>query len=184
MKNEIIVKELNGQRVVTFKDIDEQHERPAGIAKKNFDNNKKRFIIGEDYFEVSRKEFGENFSPNSKMKGNPNLKTILITESGYLMIAKSFTDDLSWEIQRSLVNGYFAVKKFSQAVIKPDSTLADLQNKIELLMTASQNSEQHLSKLFSMVDKCTGDVAQIKTAVENNKYLLWNVKNAVASANL
>ena len=35
----------------------------------------------------------------------------LITESGYLMLVKSFTDDLAWEVQRELVKGYFRVKK-------------------------------------------------------------------------
>lgn len=32
---------------------------------------------------------------------------ILMTEAGYLMLVKSFTDDLAWSVQRQLVNGYF-----------------------------------------------------------------------------
>ena len=47
---EIRVKEFRGQRVVTFKDIDMVHERPDGTARKRFNDNKKRFILGEDYF--------------------------------------------------------------------------------------------------------------------------------------
>lgn len=35
---------------------------------------------------------------------------ILVTESGYLMLAKSFTDDLAWKVQRELVNNYFRGK--------------------------------------------------------------------------
>ena len=34
----------------------------------------------------------------------------LITESGYLMLVKSFTDDLAWKVQRELVKGYFRAK--------------------------------------------------------------------------
>lgn len=34
----------------------------------------------------------------------------LITESGYLMLVKSFTDDLAWKVQRELVNFYFRGK--------------------------------------------------------------------------
>ena len=34
----------------------------------------------------------------------------LITESGYLMLVKSFTDDLAWDVQRQLVKRYFAQK--------------------------------------------------------------------------
>lgn len=32
---------------------------------------------------------------------------ILLAESGYLMLVKSFTDDLAWQVQRQVVNGYF-----------------------------------------------------------------------------
>lgn len=31
------IKEYKGQRVVTFKDIDECHERPEGTARKRFE---------------------------------------------------------------------------------------------------------------------------------------------------
>ena len=109
---EISVKEFNGERVMTFKDIDMLHERTDGTAKRNFHENKKKFILGEDYFEMSRKEFSTNFVPNEKIVGNPEMKTILITQSGYLMLIKSFNDDLSWKVQRQLVKLYFKVKEF------------------------------------------------------------------------
>lgn len=48
--HDVEVKEYNGQRVVTFKDIDMVHERPEGTAKRNFDTNRKHFIEGEDFF--------------------------------------------------------------------------------------------------------------------------------------
>lgn len=109
---EMSVKEFNGERVMTFKDIDMLHERTDGTAKRNFHENKKKFILGEDYFEMSRKEFSTNFVPNEKIVGNPEMKTILITQSGYLMLIKSFNDDLSWKVQRQLVKLYFKVKEF------------------------------------------------------------------------
>lgn len=107
---ELSIREYNGQRVVTFRDIDEVHQRPSGTAKRSFGANKKRFILNVDYFELTRKEFGTKFAPEEKIIGNPNLKTYLLTESGYLMIVKSLTDDLAWNVQRQLVNGYFAAR--------------------------------------------------------------------------
>ena len=50
------IKIWNGQRVVTFKDIDKVHQRPEGTAKKAFSRNRKRFIKGVDYFIVTRSE--------------------------------------------------------------------------------------------------------------------------------
>lgn len=95
------VKEYKGNRVVTFKEIDAVHGRKDGTARKRFNDNKKRFIEGVDYFvrktDEAAKEYGIT-APNG---------LILITESGYLMLAKSFTDDLAWTVQRELVNFYF-----------------------------------------------------------------------------
>lgn len=101
------VKEWQGQRVITFKDVDQVHQRPGGTASRNFKSNRKHFIANVDYFQITRKEFGTKFVPNSKLEGNPNLTVILLTESGYLMLAKSLTDDLAWDVQRALVNNYF-----------------------------------------------------------------------------
>lgn len=99
------VREYNGQRVITFKDIDTVHQRPSGTARKRFNDNKKHFIAGLDYFvrktDEAYKEFGIK-APNG---------LILIAESGYLMIVKSFTDDLSWNVQRQLVTAYFKAKE-------------------------------------------------------------------------
>lgn len=108
---EMQIREYNGQRVVTLKDIDIVHGKKSDTAKKSFQKHKKHFILGTDYFEMTRKEFGERYSPNEKVAGNPNLKTYLFTESGYLMIVKVFTDELAWNVQRQLVNAYFRVKE-------------------------------------------------------------------------
>lgn len=64
-----------------------------------------------------RKELWENFSPKSEpLKGNPQLKTFLFTETGYLMLVKSFNDDLSWSVQRQLVTGYFKGKELEKRI--------------------------------------------------------------------
>lgn len=113
-------KEYNGQPVVTFRDIDRAHQRSEGTARKNFNNNKKHFVEGVDYFVQKTDEAADEFgiiAPNG-------LK--LFTQTGYLMIVKSFTDDLSWAIQRELVNGYFARQKHGLAFMgTPVITLAD-----------------------------------------------------------
>lgn len=104
------IKELNGQRVVTFKDIDAAHERPEGTARKRFNDNKKHFIEGVDYYELNQPSEIRTFGFERPQGGTPQ-KVILVTESGYLMIAKSLTDDLSWDVQRSLVDNYFRFKE-------------------------------------------------------------------------
>ena len=106
---EIFIKEYEGRRVVTFKDIDAVHERPEGTANKRFLDNKKRFVLGEDYFIVSNSEIRK--SQLFPISDNDYTDKTLITEQGYLMLVKSFGDDLAWTVQRQLVNGYFRTKK-------------------------------------------------------------------------
>lgn len=102
---DLLVKEFNGQRVVTFKDIDMLHERIEGTADRNFRENKKHFIENEDYFVLKKNQ-------NNEIRGLeiPNRGITLLTESGYLMLVKSLQDDLAWQVQRELVNNYFRVK--------------------------------------------------------------------------
>lgn len=98
---ELAVKVYQNFRVVTFKDIDTVHQRPEGTARRNFNTNKKHFIEGEDYFVRNSSEAKSEFdlvAPNG---------LVLLTESGYLMLVKSFTDDLAWDVQRKLVKSYF-----------------------------------------------------------------------------
>lgn len=105
---DISVKEYCGQRVVTFKDIDAVHGRPDGTARRNFNANKSRLVEGEDYFVRNSYEAMNELGVTA-----PNGLT-LIAESGYLMLVKSFTDDLAWNVQRQLVNGYFRAKSIVQ----------------------------------------------------------------------
>lgn len=110
---EMQIREYRGQRVVTFKDIDAVHGRPDGTARKRFSENRKHFIEGEDYFILKRQNL-ENIQMSEKRTFGFSIPTrgiTLITESGYLMLVKSFNDDLSWKVQRRLVNSYFNARE-------------------------------------------------------------------------
>lgn len=116
----IAPKTCEGQRVVTLRDIDEIHKKPEGTARKRFNDNKRHFLEGTDYFvrktDEAAKELGI-IAPNG---------LVLLTLTGYLMIVKSFTDDLSWAIQRELVTGYFAGRRQGKTFMgTPVITLAD-----------------------------------------------------------
>ncbi len=109
------VKEYKGKRVVTFKDIDTVHKRPDGTASRNFRENRQRFISGVDFYsvEITNDEFRRQFG----ISKNAGRTITLITETGYLMLVKSFTNDLAWKVQRELVDSYFRIK---QVPIEPD----------------------------------------------------------------
>lgn len=133
---ELPVVAFRGQRCVTLEMIDAVHQRPPRTARGSFDRNRKRFIgkfvstfnvltnpaANEfastlnvlansdipDFFELSADEVRR-----LKLLDLPPMQTKnvqLFTETGYLMLVKSFTDDLAWQVQRKVVNGYFSLK--------------------------------------------------------------------------
>lgn len=103
--HDIAVKEYHGKRVITFKDIDECHGRPQGTAGRTFRENRQHLVEGTDYFKVCPDEIRRR--KIMEVSGKAREDIALITESGYLMLVKSFTDDLAWQVQRALVNSYF-----------------------------------------------------------------------------
>ena len=107
---EIAIKEYRSQRVVTFKDIDAVHRRPDGTARKRFNDNREHFVENEDYFKVKCLEVRPFFGQTPPNGFNPDADIVLLTESGYLMLVKSFTDDLAWKVQKQLVSWYFRAR--------------------------------------------------------------------------
>ena len=158
---EIGVKEYKGQRVITFKDIDAVHGRAEGTARRNFSNNKDKFIEGEDYFVVTPESLANSemyeFRTSEPFEAN-NRGTALITEQGYLMLVKSFTDDLAWKVQRSLVNGYFKVK----------SLAADLSPQMQMLygmLDQMAQTERQAREAKEIAVKAVETTEAIKEAV-------------------
>ncbi len=164
------IKEYEGQRVITFADVDRVHERKEGTASKNFQRNKKHFVKGVDYFEICRQEVGDKLSLTygfSKLAP----KGILLTESGYLMIAKSMTDDLSWEVQRALVNAYFQVKTIVTVAQSNDDY------KARTLAVKEQNAKIRTAQLMFKIAEKTNtryrEVLQARiTQLLTGEYLL------------
>ena len=141
----ISIKEYSGKRVVTFKDIDTVHHRPEGTARKRFNDNRKRFVEGEDYFKIQPSEIRTVgiTSPNGG---------IVVTESGYYMLVKSFTDELSWDVQRQLVNGYFRANQMQ-------SVLADLSPQLQVLVSMETRQKQ-LEAKQAQQDTAIADLGQ------------------------
>ncbi len=134
------IREYNGQRVVTFRDIDSVHQRPDGTAGRNFRTNRKYFIEGVDYFTVCADEIRRHKIIDLSPKAHEDIT--LVTLNGYLMIVKSFTDDLSWSVQRMLVNTYFIVREQAgnyNDLLRRQNELESRLNHIESKLSESKS---------------------------------------------
>lgn len=154
---EIITKEFKGRRVVTFKDIDLVHERPEGTAGRNFRENKRRFVAGEDYYYLSGNIL-KDFKQSTNFVGSNAKEIILITEQGYLMLVKSFTDDLAWKVQRQLVNTYFRAKKPMSAMQLMElqfEAIKEVDSKVETVNKDLQDFKMDMPILGIECDRIT-----------------------------
>ena len=163
------IKEYNGQRVITFKDIDIIHDRPEGTAHRNFQKNRARFIKGEDYFKVSADEIRLNNIMDISPKAHGEI--ILVTESGYMMLVKSFTDELAWSIQRQLFTTYFRKQKIDNSydediIIR----LNELEQKInELYVREERDFKQITEDIKVMTEDIKAMEEDIKAMTEDIK---------------
>ena len=160
------IREYNGQRVVTFRDIDTVHQRPDGTAGRNFRTNRKYFIEGVDYFTINQPDEIRRVGIERRQGGTPEL-IILVTLSGYLMISKSFTDDLSWSVQRLLVNSYFTVREQADNY----SDLLHRQNELESRLNQLESKLSESSFRLSVK-------SSLQTRHENAVYIMEKLYNS------
>ncbi|HCQ5582532.1 TPA: phage antirepressor KilAC domain-containing protein [Clostridioides difficile] len=186
---ELQIKEFKGERVVTFKEVDLIHERVEGTAGRNFRENKKHFIEGVDYFFVKPSDIGNNEIRRSEIN---NSGTYLITESGYLMLVKSLTDDLAWTVQRELVNNYFRVREKEQPKLPAtykealQQLLIEVEEK-EQLQLENQTMKPKADYFDALVERNLltniRDTAK-ELGVKEKTFVLWLIEKKYCYRNL
>ena len=162
---ELGIKEYKKERVVTAWDIAKVHGREVNDVTKNFNNNRSKFILGEDYFLINRTEISERKISIQDFIPNNVKEIVLFTESGYLMLVKTFTDDLSWDIQRQLVKGYFKLKELKSSVDK-DKRLEIMEKNANVRMAKMLKSLIPFSKSERYKEILVSEATKVLTGRE------------------
>lgn len=164
--HDISAKTYDGRRVVTFKDIDSVHERAEGTARKRFNDNKKHMLEGEDFFKAKCSEVRPFFGQTLPNGFNPRADIVLLTESGYLMLVKSFTDDLAWDVQRKLVDSYFRVKEVTNAELSPQlQMLQGILNQMVQKELADKERDRQIALAKETADKAVETTERMKDEI-------------------
>lgn len=179
--SDLQVREWNGQRVVTFADVDNVHERPEGTARKRFNDNSHRLKEGKHYFILKPSDFQMSEKRTLGIDVVPNRGLTLLTEGGYLLLVKSFTDDLAWQVQDDLVNTYF---KFQEVVqdfntnypintIELNAFLAEAKKNLPCVYAQINNIEERLESVIENMTLSTRQQEKIhETARKRVNHLL------------
>lgn len=170
----IEVREISGQRVITFRDIDELHRRPEGTASRNFRENRDRFIPGTDYYDITPDKFQSDeirrFGISSPRGGT------VLTESGYLMLVKSFTDDLAWKVQRQLVNSYFRGQAACRDSLQ--SLLAATHNLLASQEIIVERLDDVETKVNAQITLDSGQQRRVQRAINERVCSIEQIKEA------
>lgn len=183
---DVVIKEWHGERVVTFKDIDMVHQRPEGTASRNFRTNRQRFISSVDFFKITQPDEIRTLGIERPQGGTPK-EVHLITESGYLMLVKSFTDDLAWKVQRELVDSYFRVREHIEP-IKQDMQVSVMQPEVFLeaarIMASVPDSQRYVINCLRHIVPDIDEVPTVTVQTENAMIEVPVLENAVTQASI
>jgi hypothetical protein len=159
-----------GKRVITLAMIDKLHNRPDGTAHRNMTKSRKHFVKNEDYFEIARhvkrpnlmKSFGfSKYAP----------KGFLITESGYLMLVKTFRDNLAWKVQKELVRVYFRAKKAG--------LLSKTKEDIDRIKTREQLKKEHRLYLTDTIKNLLESLGKYNLKDKKTRYYFSDVHDEI-----
>ena len=177
----ILFKEYEGQRVVTVWDIARLHNKDVKGIRNNFDRNINFFIENEDYFLVPKEsEFARILSTSKEVAFqaiNASKNIPVFTESGYLMMTKPMQDELSWQVQRQLVKGYFKLQEikehFSNINTSEDSKIEKLkleQQGLKFVIELFKSSKASTVKMIRKFNESQGlSTSYLPTSVDEEE---------------
>ena len=139
-----------GQPVVTFRQVDEFHQRPEGTARKAYNRHQNQFKQGVHAFVLQMDE--------AKALGvTAPSGLVVLTQRGYLKLTKPFTDQLSWDIQDELIDRYFTTVDENR---RPSTDLDLVDAALSVAADPTQASgQQRLGNALSVVRAQLAEVA-------------------------
>lgn len=168
--------EFQNQRFVTLAQIDAVHGRPGGTARKRFNDNRGRFIEGADFIKLSASEMRTRFP--GVVAARTTEDVTLMTEQGYLMLVKSFTDDLAWQVQRQLINGYFRAKQSLPTVKDPQIAAVILAlTRVDAVEQEQKRQAEELARIAENVA-----VIEARTQPENKHFTVMGYANLIGQS--
>jgi len=120
--------EYQGQPVLSLPMVAQLHRKETKLVWQNFKRNISKFTEGVDFYDLPQSLWSGFWYPQKEdtkgvkddtKKGHKGHKgsMIFLSLRGYMKVATTFTDDLSWKIRDMLIDSYFNLREL-QAIAK------------------------------------------------------------------
>ena len=139
------IKEWRNKRVVTVYDVAMLHNREVREVNQQFNRVKNKLILNVDYFIIPKEEYLQSLGVISNKARNKEV--VLLTENGYLLLIKVFKDDLSWEVQRVLVNSYFKLKELINNIDLMKLNIINANTEVDRMVALNQYQIEYVQPL-------------------------------------
>ncbi|MEF2485286.1 hypothetical protein V4D09_18585 [Vibrio mimicus] len=149
----IPVIEFNSERVLTLWNIDSLHRVPQNTTFNIFIQNRSKLQQNKHYFVVYPNDHG--FAANYPCPIPPS-GLLLITQRGYSMLVKAFTDDFSWQVQEQLADAYFEAQRVltpAEQLLNQANLLVQHDQRLNNLEKAHVNTMEHIHRTNNEVVK-------------------------------
>jgi hypothetical protein len=113
--------EFNSERVLTLASLDSLHRVPLNTTHNIFSQNQSKLQMNKHYYIATLNDQAFVATYRNPI---PPCGLILITQRGYSMLVKAFTDDFSWQVQEQLADAYFD----AQRILTPAEQLLNQAN--------------------------------------------------------
>jgi BMFP domain-containing protein YqiC len=130
----------HGKPAISLSMMADFHRCPKKSVREAFRRNRQHLILGEDFVEIPAAEFNRLIGEEKTKSKHHSERclahargrdTVLLFETGYLLLSKPMTDDEAWKVMRALVMSYFKARPV--AAQTPAVDLAPVMAKLDSL---------------------------------------------------
>lgn len=149
--NALQITELNGQRVLTTKQIADGYGTKPRVISNNFNRNKERFYKGKHFILLEGDYLKSFLSESSNLGLAQNInKLYLWTEKGALLHAKSLGTDQAWNMYEILVDTYFKAKEIPMTLDQQIAAIATGYGSVKQELIEVQDKVTDLTERFGL----------------------------------
>lgn len=178
MKIVATIREKNGRRILTSKQLATAYGVDEKRIARNYSNNSERYEEGKHYFKLTGKEkndflFEVKITPSNRS----DQPLYLWTEKGAFLHAKSLGTDQAWNVYDALIDQYFQLKDEQEQILPSiDAYLVDMQRQMYEISENVKSIDAAVQKVDQKLGALERDVQELEKNFDGLKQEVAQLK--------